>query len=362
MSTSQPFISFQNITKEFPNGMRAVDNLSLDIGNNEFFALLGPSGCGKTTLLRMLAGLETPTSGAIYLGGEDITYAPAQKRPLNMVFQSYAVFPHMSVGENVAYGLKIEGVGQSEREERVKQALAQVQLADKIDRMPNQLSGGQRQRVALARALILRPRVLLLDEPLSALDKRLREDMQLGLIHLRNEVGITFIMVTHDQEEAMSMASRIAVMNKGGIAQMGTPKQLYEYPNSRFVADFLGSINFLPGKVVSTEGKSVMVETAIGRFVNEADFAAQPGQNVTIGIRPEMLDLDDPNPDENRMEGTAQEYAYFGDYNLCLVRLNNGQDVKVFVENDSEGRARLPRFGQNVKISWSATCGILLPD
>jgi spermidine/putrescine ABC transporter ATP-binding subunit len=360
--TAQPFISFKDVTKQFPNGVKAVDGVSLDISNNEFFALLGPSGCGKSTLLRMLSGLEVPTGGAIYLGGEDITHKPAQERPLNMVFQSYAVFPHMSVGENVAYGLKIEGVPQAERLERVKKALEQVQLADKIERMPNQLSGGQRQRVALARALILRPKVLLLDEPLSALDKRLREDMQLGLIHLRNEVGITFIMVTHDQEEAMSMASRLAVMDKGKIAQIGTPKQLYEYPNSRFVADFLGSINFFPGKVVSAEGKTVTVETAHGRFVNEADFAAQPGQSVTVGVRPEMLDLDDANPDVNRLEGVAQEYAYYGDYNLCLVRLAGGQDIKVFVENDSEGRARLPRFGQSVKISWSATCGILLPD
>jgi spermidine/putrescine ABC transporter ATP-binding subunit len=360
--SEQPFISFKGVTKEFPNGVKAVDDVSLDIGNNEFFALLGPSGCGKTTLLRMLSGLEIPTGGAVWLGGQDITHWPAQQRPLNMVFQSYAVFPHMSVGENVAYGLKIEGTPQAERKARVEQALAQVQLADKIDRMPHQLSGGQRQRVALARALILRPKVLLLDEPLSALDKRLREDMQLGLIHLRNEVGITFIMVTHDQEEAMSMASRIAVMNKGSIAQMGTPKQLYEYPGSRFVADFLGSINFFPGKVISAEGRVVQVETAHGIFVNEADFAAQKGQSVTIGVRPEMIDLDDANPDINRLDGIAQEYAYYGDYNLCLVRLPGGQDVKVFVENDSEGRARLPRFGQPVKISWSATCGILLPD
>ncbi len=360
--TEPPFISFKNIVKEFPNGTRAVDNVSLDIGNNEFFALLGPSGCGKTTLLRMLSGLEIPTSGAIWLGGQDITDWPAQQRPLNMVFQSYAVFPHMSVGDNVAYGLKIEGCPQAERKARVEQALAQVQLADKIDRMPHQLSGGQRQRVALARALILRPKVLLLDEPLSALDKRLREDMQLGLIHLRNEVGITFIMVTHDQEEAMSMASRLAVMDKGRIAQIGTPKQLYEYPGSRFVADFLGSINFFPGKVVSTEGKTVTVDTDVGRFINEADFAATAGQSVTVGVRPEMLDLDDATPDVNRLEGTAQETAYFGDYNLCLVRLANGQSIKVFVENDSEGRARLPQIGQAVKISWSATCGILLPD
>lgn len=358
---SNPLISFQSIRKEYQGGVVAVDNISLDIGHNEFFALLGPSGCGKTTLLRMLSGLETPTSGRIILDGHDITDTPANTRPLNMVFQSYAVFPHMSVGDNVAYGLKIEGKPQAERARLVKEALEQVQLADKIDRMPHQLSGGQRQRVALARALVLRPKVLLLDEPLSALDKRLREDMQLGLIHLRNEVGITFIMVTHDQEEAMSMASRIAVMKNGKIAQLGAPKQLYEYPTSRFVADFLGSINMLEGKVAEVRGKAVVVDTAVGRFVNEADFVPQLGDTVTIGVRPEMLDLDDAAPDENRVDGIAQETAYFGDYNLCLVRLANGQMVKVFVENDSEGRARLPKFDQPVRLSWSATCGILLP-
>lgn len=356
-----PIISFRGISKEYAGGVKAVDNIDLDIGNNEFFALLGPSGCGKTTLLRMLSGLEIPTEGKIILDGQDITNQPANTRPLNMVFQSYAVFPHMSVGDNVAYGLKIEGVPQAERLKRVQEALAQVQLGDKIERMPHQLSGGQRQRVALARALVLRPKVLLLDEPLSALDKRLREDMQLSMIHLRHEVGITFIMVTHDQEEAMSMASRMAVMKNGKIAQIGAPKQMYEYPKSRFVADFLGSINMIEGKVHSLEGRTVVVDTALGRFVNEADFVPQIGDAVAIGVRPEMLDLDDASPDVNLVDGIAQENAYFGDYNLCLVRLNNGQVVKVFVENDSEGRARLPKYGQAVKLSWSATCGILLP-
>lgn len=356
-----PFISFQNIRKEFPNGLVAIDSLSLDIANNEFFALLGPSGCGKTTLLRMLSGLETPTAGRIILDGQDITDQPANIRPLNMVFQSYAVFPHMTVGENVAYGLKIERRRPDEIKRLVKDALDQVQLTDKIGNMPAQLSGGQRQRVALARALVLRPKVLLLDEPLSALDKRLREDMQLSLIHLRKEVGITFIMVTHDQEEAMSMASRIAVMENGRIAQIGPPKQLYEYPKNRFVADFLGSINLFKGIVRKVDGKTVVVETPHGHFVNEADFVPSVGDKVLIGVRPEMVDIDDPTPDENCMDGIAQEYAYYGDYNLCLVKLADGQSIKVFVENDSEGRARLPRFGQPVKLSWSATCGILLP-
>jgi len=360
-SNTQPFIRFDKVRKEFPNGTVAVDDLSLDISGNEFFALLGPSGCGKTTLLRMLSGLEMPTAGRIWVDGQDITDWVPQRRPLNMVFQSYAVFPHMTVGENIAYGLKIEGRGRAEIETEVKKALEQVQLSDKIDRMPNQLSGGQRQRVALARALVLKPKVLLLDEPLSALDKRLREDMQLGLIHLRNEVGITFIMVTHDQEEAMSMASRIAVMDKGRIVQLGTPRELYDTPNSRFVADFLGSINLIEGKVQAVEGNSVVVETAVGRYINMADFKPNVGDKVFLGIRPEMFEVNDPEPDENRIDGTAMETAYYGDYSLCLVRLANGQTVKVFIENDVDGRNKQPAYGSAVRLSWSATCGVLLP-
>ena len=245
-SSKKPIISFRNIVKAFGT-TRAVDDVSLDIHQGEFFALLGPSGCGKTTLLRMLAGFEVPTEGQVLIDGQDMGATPPNKRPVNMVFQSYAVFPHMTVAQNVAYGLKIDGVTQSERETRVKEALDLVQLGQLSERKPDQLSGGQRQRVALARALVKKPKVLLLDEPLSALDAKLREAMRFELSQLQQKVGITFIMVTHDQDEALAIASRIAVMHKGAIAQLGTPADLYEFPASRFVADFIGSVNTFEG-------------------------------------------------------------------------------------------------------------------
>jgi len=236
---SKPIITFENVTKRFGR-MVAVDNVSLAIDEGEFFCLLGPSGCGKTTLLRMLAGFETPTEGRILIDGQDISTTPPNRRPVNMVFQSYAVFPHMSVADNVAYGLKIDRVPGAERDRRVQEALELVQLGGLGERKPDQLSGGQRQRVALARALVKRPRVLLLDEPLSALDAKLRDQMRTELCALQETVGITFIMVTHDQDEALAMASRCAVMNRGLLQQVATPNSLYEFPGSRFVADFIG--------------------------------------------------------------------------------------------------------------------------
>ena len=245
----KPIISFRNITKRWGSTV-AVDNVSLDIMPGEFFALLGPSGCGKTTLLRMLAGLEVPSEGHILIDGQDMGDIPPNKRAVNMVFQSYAVFPHMTVIDNVAYGLKIDGVPQPERDRRVQEALDLVQLGHLGARMPDQLSGGQRQRVALARALVKKPKVLLLDEPLSALDAKLREAMRFELSQLQQKVGITFIMVTHDQTEALAIASRVAVMNKGSIAQIGTPSDLYEFPSSRFVADFIGSVNMFEGRLI----------------------------------------------------------------------------------------------------------------
>ena len=245
----KPIISFRNICKRWGSTV-AVDNVSLDIVPGEFFALLGPSGCGKTTLLRMLAGLEVPSEGHIMIDGQDMGDIPPNKRAVNMVFQSYAVFPHMTVADNVAYGLKIDRVPQPQRAERVQEALDLVQLGQLADRKPDQLSGGQRQRVALARALVKKPKVLLLDEPLSALDAKLREAMRFELSQLQQKVGITFIMVTHDQDEALAIASRIAVMDKGSIAQLGTPSDLYEFPASRFVADFIGSVNMFEGTLI----------------------------------------------------------------------------------------------------------------
>jgi spermidine/putrescine transport system ATP-binding protein len=242
-------IEFRHITKRF-GPVTAVDDVSLSVTEGEFFALLGPSGCGKTTLLRMLAGFETPTSGQILIDGVDVTRVPPNRRPVNMVFQSYAVFPHLSVLKNIEYGLKMEGVPSAERRERAEAALALVQLSGLGERMPEQLSGGQRQRVALARAIVKRPRVLLLDEPLSALDAKLREELRFELSALQSQLGITFVMVTHDQDEALSLATRCAMMHKGSLAQVATPADLYEFPASRLVADFIGSVNLLVGWVV----------------------------------------------------------------------------------------------------------------
>jgi len=261
ISNAPPVIRFLDVSKRFAPGVTAVDGVSLDIAHNEFFALLGPSGCGKTTLLRMLAGFEMPSAGTVLLDGRDVTRVPPNRRPVNMVFQNYAVFPHMTVGANVAYGLRVSGVPRREIGPRVDEALALVHLSEYAGRRPHQLSGGQLQRVALARALIKRPRVLLLDEPLSALDRKLREGMQLELVRLRHEVGITFVMVTHDQEEAMSVASRIGVMDRGRLVQIGSAGEVYEHPRTRFVADFVGSINLFEGRVTAVDGVTVRLES-----------------------------------------------------------------------------------------------------
>ena len=283
----KPIISFRNISKRWGSTV-GVDNVSLDIEPGEFFALLGPSGCGKTTLLRMLAGLEVPTEGTILIDGEDMGDIPPNRRAVNMVFQSYAVFPHMTVADNVAYGLKIDRVPQPERDKRVQEALDLVQLGHLAARMPDQLSGGQRQRVALARALVKKPKVLLLDEPLSALDAKLREAMRFELSQLQQKVGITFIMVTHDQDEALAIACRVAVMNKGSIAQLGTPSDLYEFPASRFVADFIGSVNMFEGKLIDDkpDEATVACPELDPHRVHVPHSVARPGDVVRLGCDP----------------------------------------------------------------------------
>ncbi len=289
-STKAPFIRIDSVTKRFGD-FAAVDNVSIDIMKGELFALLGGSGCGKTTLLRMLAGFETPTSGRIFIDGQDMAAVPPYDRPVNMMFQSYALFPHMSVEKNVGYGLKHENMTEAERRDRVRQMLDLVQLTPLAGRKPHQLSGGQRQRVALARALAKTPKVLLLDEPLGALDKKLREQTQFEISNIQYKTGITFVVVTHDQEEAMTLASRIAVMDKGIVRQIGTATEVYEYPNCAMVAGFIGSVNMFDGEVTGcADGTTTVSVPKLGASVAaKADRRLAPGQRIRVAIRPEKI-------------------------------------------------------------------------
>ena len=323
---SEPAVRIEGVAKRF-GGFVAVEDVSLDIPKNAFFALLGPSGCGKTTLLRMIGGFEAPSEGRILIDGDDMARVPPNRRPVNMVFQSYAVFPHMSVADNIAYGLKVAGASKAEIAAKVEAALAQVRLESFAGRKPAQLSGGQRQRVALARALVKRPKLLLLDEPLSALDKKLREEMQLELVRLQHEVGITFVIVTHDQEEALSMATEIAVMQKGRILQRAGPRRLYEHPEHRFVAEFIGASNVLPCRVVNTDGAHALVESPhLGRIrVERATPATRDG---VLLVRPEKLRMafstPEPEPGEVLLDATIEQTAYYGDLSFVYLHLDDG--------------------------------------
>ena len=370
---SQPLIRFEGVTKRFGD-VAAVHDVSLTVGEGEFFALLGPSGCGKTTLLRMLAGFEVPSEGRILIDGKDVGDAPPNRRPVNMVFQSYAVFPHMSVAANVAYGLRMEGVAARERTRRVEAALAQVQLDGLAARRPDQLSGGQRQRVALARALVKRPRVLLLDEPLSALDAKLRDQMRSELASLQQTVGITFVMVTHDQGEALALADRCALMNRGALAQVAPPADLYEFPNSRFVADFIGAINLFEGRLAVDAPDHAMVEApelAAPIYLDHGVTGATSGA-VWAALRPEKISLhkrlseapapamDDAPQGCNVAAGVIGEVSYLGAQSMFDVRLASGRSVKV-------ARANLTRWDQEdfapqepVWLSWRACSPAIL--
>jgi spermidine/putrescine ABC transporter ATP-binding subunit len=361
---AEPIVSVRNVWRRYPGGVVAVDNVSLDIQQNEFFALLGPSGCGKTTLLRMISGLDTPSEGQIMIGGEDMSNTPPNKRPTNMVFQSYAVFPHMTVRDNVAYGLRVTGVAEDEVKRRVGEGLEMVKLSHLADRKPDQMSGGQRQRVALARALVKRPKVLLLDEPLSALDAKLRDDMRLELTRLQKTVGITFIMVTHDQDEALAMAGRIAVMDKGAIMQLATPAELYEKPANRFVADFIGKVNMFEAKVLSQKGRVLSLDSKGIGVVNIPTDKTCNG-TVTIAVRPEKVEISLKRPSEKGAiiaDAKVTDVAYYGDWSEVVTELADGSQVSINVQNDRREAGANAKRGDKVWVYWQPEDSLILTE
>src|ERR1700723_1840557 len=359
---ARPYVQVERITKSFGD-FKAVDDVSLKIYQGEIFCLLGASGCGKTTLLRMLGGFETPSSGKIFIDGEDMTGVPPYERPVNMMFQSYALFPHMTVEQNVAFGLKQDRVPKAEIAERVTTMLELVKLGGFAKRRPHQLSGGQKQRVALARSLVKRPKVLLLDEPLGALDKKLREHTQFELIGLQDKLGVTFLVVTHDQEEAMTLASRIGVMNHGEIVQAGTPSEIYEFPSSRFVADFIGSVNMFEGKLIEDEPDYVRIgsgETG-GPIHVSPGISAPPEAPVWAALRPEKIFMSISAPAggaDNVVRGNVQDIAYLGDLSIYLVKLATGKVVRVTQPNTSR-HAEAIGWDQQVYLSWDATSPVV---
>lgn len=362
---AQPLVVFRNVTKRFDT-VTAVDKLTLALYPREFFALLGASGCGKTTLMRMLAGFEQPDSGEILLDGVDITAVPPHRRPINMMFQSYALFPHLSVGDNIAYGLRREGLPRDEISSRVREMLALVKLDGLERRRPDQLSGGQRQRVALARSLAKRPKLLLLDEPMAALDRKLRESTQFELMDLQSELGLTFMVVTHDQDEAMTMADRMAVMNHGRLVQIGPPDEIYEAPANRYVAEFVGDINILEGRVASVAGEIVRVETTMAGTVELDEEAAslQSGQAIFVGLRPEKITLshDEPAQVINKVAGEIWDIGYLGDFTMIQVMVggDDGQLLKVALANRTRRIERPFAWEDKVWLSWDVEAGMEL--
>jgi putrescine transport system ATP-binding protein len=356
---ARPLVRFEAVTKRFGD-FTAVDNLSLNLYEREFFALLGPSGCGKTTLLRMLAGFEIPDQGRVLLDGEDISPVPPHRRPVNMMFQSYALFPHLSVENNIAFGLKQEGMPKAEIARRVAEGLALVRLDNFGKRKPHQLSGGQRQRVALARALVKRPKVFLLDEPLAALDKKLREDTQFELMDLQSKLGLTFIIVTHDQEEAMIMADRIGVMNHGRLEQVATPSELYEQPSSRWVADFVGDVNLIEGRLAD----GGVIESASGPLRAAQTSAAKPGDTVWVALRPEKVRIALEPPmatQENCVAGVVWDIGYLGDLSIYKVKLDSGLMMKAAVANLTRLVDRPITWDDKVWLTWSPEAAVVLP-
>jgi putrescine transport system ATP-binding protein len=360
---AKPYISFENVTKRFGD-FTAVNDLSLAIYEREFFALLGASGCGKSTLLRMLAGFEEPTSGRILLDGQDLRGIPPYRRPVNMMFQSYALFPHMTVEKNIAFGLRQEGMPAAQIAARVAEMLKLVKLEQFAKRKPHQLSGGQRQRVALARSVAKRPKVLLLDEPLGALDKKLREETQFELMDLQQGLGLTFVVVTHDQEEAMTMADRIAILDKGEVMQVATPSEIYEAPASRFVAGFVGNVNLFEGVVDSRETGTARISTGSGLSIRtENPGEAKAGANVAFAIRPEKIVVSSRRPDDpafNAAEGEIFDIAYLGDMTVYHVKLDDGKIVKASTMNNVRVSEDPLTWNDRAWVSFRPDSGLVL--
>ncbi len=364
---AKPLIRFENVTKRFGEAM-AVDHLSLDIFEGEFFCLLGPSGCGKTTLMRMLAGFETPSEGTITLGNQSLAGVPPYRRPVNMMFQSYALFPHMSVEKNIAFGLKQDGMPKDQIAERVGEMLRLVQLEKLARRYPSQLSGGQRQRVALARALAKKPKVLLLDEPLGALDKKLREETQFELMDIQHDLHMTFVVVTHDQEEAMTMADRIAVMDHGRIVQVATPGEIYEQPKTRFIAEFVGDVNILEGHVQGQENGLWRVNTSSAEVpltIDDPDEVLHSGQAVAIAVRPEkmVIQRDPPGPDAiNVLTGEVWDIGYLGDWTVYRVKLATGEILRVTRANASRFVENPIDWDEQVYVTFAPDAAVILAE
>ena len=364
-AADRPHLRIEHVSKRFAADEAAVADVSLDIERGAFFALLGPSGCGKTTLLRLLAGFEQPDEGRILIEGADMADVPPYARPVNMMFQSYALFPHMNVAENVAFGLKQDRRPRREIAERVAAMLDLVQLGRLALRWPSQLSGGERQRVALARALVKEPKLLLLDEPLTALDRKLREETRVELVRIQSRVGITFLMVTHDQEEAMSMASRVAVMNAGRIVQIGRPHEVYENPANRFVADFLGAVNLFAGIVATVEGRRHRIDSdeAGAMLVVERDTALAPGTAVAVAVRPEKIALAAKAPfsADNALAGTVEAVSYRGEASTYRVALPGGKLVRATATNRARAGGGLT-VGDHVSLAWDAAAALALEE
>ncbi|CUH74731.1 Spermidine/putrescine import ATP-binding protein PotA [Tritonibacter multivorans] len=360
---AKPMIEFSGVTKNYGD-FTAIDNIDLKIFPREFFALLGPSGCGKTTMMRMLGGFENVTKGTITIDGQDMKGVPANKRAVNMMFQSYALFPHLSVADNLAFGLKRSEMPKSEIKGRVDEMLRLVQLGKFASRKPHQLSGGQRQRVALARALAKAPKLLLLDEPLGALDKKLRQETQFELMDIQEKTGTTFVIVTHDQEEAMTMASRIAVMDHGKLVQVDTPDRIYEAPNSVYVADFIGDVNIIEGRIAKADGEAAELAWAEGHspIRGMSGAGVSSGQGGAFAIRPEkiVIGTEEPTDVHNRISGEVEDIAYLGNISTYYVRLENGALVKSQTANTRRIARRGITWNDKVWLSWTDTAGIVL--